>query len=247
MRSSLESSNRILIVDDEVGIRATLSPILQRNGFTVRSVASAPEAIQEIQTRPFDALICDLKLGPNEDPYAIVRTMRQVNPQAVVIIFTGYPELDTAIEAVREAVDDYILKPSDSEVIVNLLRQKLLSRPRKPRVLSLSYDHVLLKTRNMLLEREGYEVVSADSLATGLAACHTGHFDVFVLGHSIPSSDKRQMVEAFRQACPGVVISLRRNTGEGLVDGADFHIDPDPESLLATIASIVKMKASPTN
>ena len=98
----------------------------------------------------------------------------------------------------------------------------------------------------MLLEREGSEVVSANNLQTGLSACESGPFDVFVfvLGHSIPPKDKQQMVHAFRNSCRGAIISLRRNTGEELVDGADFHVEPDPEPLLHMIASIVEAKSS---
>lgn len=197
MEASSGSSNRILIVDEEVGVRATLTPILQRNGFLVRTVASVRKAVDEIHNHHFDGLICDLKLGPNEDPYVAVRVLRQVNPSAAVIIFTGYPQVETAIQAIRQAVDDYIIKPTSPDKLVGVLRDRITQRRKRARILSLSYDEVLLRTRNMLLEQKGYEVVSAQNLESGLAACESGPFDVFVLGHSIPQRDKQQMVRAF--------------------------------------------------
>jgi DNA-binding NtrC family response regulator len=242
-----DGSDRILIVDDEIGVRATLKPVLEKHGFFVRSVGSVPEALSEIRSGPFSGLICDLNLGPHENACVVIRAIRQANSRAVVIILTGYPELVSAVEAVRESVDDYVIKPSNADALVQVLRRKLSLRQSKARILSLSYDDVLLRTRNMLLEREGYKVVSASNLETGIAACESGPFDVFVLGHSIPIADKQEMVQAFRRRCPGVIISLRRGLGDELVVGADFHIDPDPEQLLSRIASIVKEKTSNPN
>lgn len=106
------------------------------------------------------------------------------------------------------------------------------------RILSVSYDEPLLRTRHMLLEREGYEVVSSLGFTESLQNCKSADFDLFLLGHSIPRSDKQELVSTFRQHCPGPIISLRRNAGEELVDGADYHIEPDPEPLLKLVRRI---------
>jgi CheY-like chemotaxis protein len=106
------------------------------------------------------------------------------------------------------------------------------------RLLSVSYDEPLLRTRHMLLEREGHQVVSSFGFTASLENCHQGNFDLFLLGHSIPHLDKQKLVETFRKHCPAPIISLRRNAGEQLVDGADYHIEPDPEPLLALVKKI---------
>ena len=112
------------------------------------------------------------------------------------------------------------------------------------RILSVSYDELLLKMRRMILENAGYAVVSAHGLEKSLEECNKGDFDVFVLGHSIPSRDKRQMVETFRRNCPGCIISITRGASEQRVEGADYRIDPDPEPLLKLIAEIVQKTES---
>ncbi len=89
------------------------------------------------------------------------------------------------------------------------------------RILSVSYDEVLLRTRHMLLEREGHEVFSCLGFTEGMARCKRGDFDLFLLGHSIPHADKQELVATFRRHCRGPIISLRRNAGEQPVDGAD--------------------------
>jgi CheY-like chemotaxis protein len=91
----------------------------------------------------------------------------------------------------------------------------------------------------MLLEREGHQVVSSFGFTESLKHCDEGGFDLFLLGHSIPQADKIKLVESFRQHCPGQIISLRRNAGEQLVDGADYHIEPDPEPLLKLVSRIL--------
>lgn len=112
------------------------------------------------------------------------------------------------------------------------------------RILSVSYNDLLLRMRQMILENEGYIVVSAHGLEHALAQCKEGSFDLFILGHSIPAHDKRQMVEAFQRECPGPIISLTRGASEQLVDGADYHLDPDPEPLLKLIAEITQERTA---
>ena len=98
----------------------------------------------------------------------------------------------------------------------------------------------------MLLEREGYEVVSTMELKASLEKCKEGGFDLFILGHSIDHSEKQQLVESFRHVSAAPFVSLRRNTGERVLEGADFHIEPDPEPLLKLIEEIVRKRANPS-
>jgi DNA-binding response OmpR family regulator len=112
------------------------------------------------------------------------------------------------------------------------------------RILSVSYDEPLLRTRHMLLQQSGYETVSSFGFIASLQHCKHGKFDLFILGHSIPQSDKQQLVEEFRRVCPAPIISLRRNPGEQLVDGADYHLEPDPEPLLNLVERVLSGKAA---
>lgn len=101
---------------------------------------------------------------------------------------TAYPRVDSAVEGIHLKIDDYLIKPSKADELVALLAQKLAARQRKARILSVSYDEVLLATRHLLLEHEGYSVVSVMGLPAALDKCKEGGFDMFVLGHSIDYS-----------------------------------------------------------
>jgi DNA-binding response OmpR family regulator len=116
---------KILFVDDEPGIRLTLPVILEGAGFQVVVAATVPEALSIIGTQKFDVLISDLNIGNPGDGFTVVSAMRRTQPDAVTFILTGYPAFETALEAIRQQVDDYLVKPADVEELVNNIRAKL--------------------------------------------------------------------------------------------------------------------------
>jgi DNA-binding NtrC family response regulator len=172
----------------------------------------------------------------------VIEAIRKVNPRCIRLVLTGYPDLESALQGIHHHVDDFIVKPSDIPGLLAAMTEKLEARKPKARILSVSHDEVLLRTRHMLLEHEGYEVVSTLGFDSSVKECEKGGFDVFVLGHSIDHEEKRELVDEFRRACPAPIISLRRNMGEQPVDGADFHIDTDPESLLQTVDRVLQSR-----
>jgi DNA-binding response OmpR family regulator len=119
---------RLLFVDDEPAIRKMLPVILRKYGFDVTVVATTKEALDAIQQHKFELLLCDLNIHSESDGYDAVRAMRQRNREAVVIILTGYPAMESAIEGIRLKVDDYIAKPSNADALVALLGDRLAHR-----------------------------------------------------------------------------------------------------------------------
>ncbi|HKR31231.1 MAG TPA: response regulator [Terriglobales bacterium] len=126
------AGNKVLFVDDEEGIRLTLPAILQNAGFDVSVAASVPEALQIINHRTFDVLLTDLNIGSPADGFILVSAMRRVQPKAATFILTGYPDFQSALEAIRKQVDDYFTKPADIPTLISTLRE----RARNPRVCS---------------------------------------------------------------------------------------------------------------
>jgi len=118
---------RLLFVDDEPAIRATLPVILRRYGFTVTVAATVAEGIQKAQNQEFDLLLCDLNIEREGDGYDVVRAMQKVNPTCVVMILTAYPAVESAVEGIHSRIDDYIIKPSNADALVALLAEKLLA------------------------------------------------------------------------------------------------------------------------
>src|SRR5579859_7323131 len=119
---------KLLFVDDEPGIRTTLPAILSRFGFDVTAAATVPEALHYIATTRFDVLVADLNIGQPGDGFTVVSAMRRTQPNAITFILTGYPAFETALEAIRQQVDDYLVKPADVQSMV----EKILKRLARP-------------------------------------------------------------------------------------------------------------------
>lgn len=117
--------NRLLFVDDEPSIRATLPVILRRYGFTVTAAATVPEALDHISKQQFDLLLCDLNINGEANGIEVVRAMRQLNPSCVTIVLTGFPSAETVQEGLYLGIDDYIHKPTDANALVAILAEKL--------------------------------------------------------------------------------------------------------------------------
>ena len=111
------------------------------------------------------------------------------------------------------------------------------------RILSVSYDVSLLTTREFILKQMGHEVVSALGFTHSLQHCQRGHFDLFILGHSIPIADKEALIAAFRVTCNGPVLALKR-PDEAPVRGADYETEPQPEKVVALVEQITSRKVA---
>lgn len=122
---------RLLCVDDEEIIRITMSAILSKNGFEVSTAASVPEALQKITSEKFDVLLSDLNIGNPGDGLTVVSAMRRTQPEAVTMILTGYPAFETALEAIRQQVDDYVVKPADVPALLRAIESKLAAPPHQ--------------------------------------------------------------------------------------------------------------------
>jgi PAS domain S-box-containing protein len=122
----------ILFVDDEPSIRETLPKILTMRGHTVVSAASVAEALGIIASQRFDLLISDLNIGHPGDGFTVVSAMRRTDPDCVTFILTGYPGFETALKAIREQVDEYLIKPADIKQLLSTIDEKLSKRtPRE--------------------------------------------------------------------------------------------------------------------
>lgn len=121
---------RLLFVDDEPAIRTTLPAILRQHGFEVSAAATVAEALFLITSEKFDILLSDLNIGNPGDGLTVVSAMRRTQPEAVTMILTGYPAFETALEAIRQQVDDYLVKPANIPNLIKAIESKLAAPPR---------------------------------------------------------------------------------------------------------------------
>jgi DNA-binding response OmpR family regulator len=152
---------RVLFVDDEPGIRTTLSAILQMHGFDVTTRGSVAEALSSIQREEFDVLLTDLNIGQPADGFTLVSAMRRTQPEAVNVIITGYPAFETALHAIRAQVDDYFVKPADPVELVQRIQERLANNDRRipPPLKKLSY--ILQESTPAILDQFADEMFNA--------------------------------------------------------------------------------------
>ena len=113
----MNTQPRILIVDDNEVVRLSLLRCLQDGSRTVQLAACGPDAIRAMEEAPFDVVLLDLRM-PGMDGLTVLRTLKQRWPECEVIVVTGYPTVETAVEAVRLGAFNYLAKPVGPDEVI---------------------------------------------------------------------------------------------------------------------------------
>ncbi|MCX7044748.1 MAG: response regulator [Candidatus Sumerlaeota bacterium] len=125
---------RILVVDDEKGIRFTLSEFLRAAGHQAEMACDAQEALKQLEQGEFDLVVTDIVM-PGMNGVELMHAIRKTFPRILVIVLTGEPTIDTAMEAVRAGAFDYLTKPVSKEAICkaaqSALRVKALEKEQQ--------------------------------------------------------------------------------------------------------------------
>src|ERR1041384_5791841 len=115
---------RILIIDDEQGIRAALGQLLEFEGYDVRAVGNAVDGITEYQKLRPDLVFLDVKL-PGIDGVEALKRIKEHDPSAIVVMISGHATIQTAVEATQLGAYDILEKPLDTDRILVTLRNAL--------------------------------------------------------------------------------------------------------------------------
>ena len=110
MIETISQSLNILIVDDEVNIRKTLSVCLETEGYKVIAVSNFQDALAEASRKSFELAFVDLRLG-TDNGLDLIPALLTATPWLKIIVITAYASIDTAVEAMRRGASDYSPKP----------------------------------------------------------------------------------------------------------------------------------------
>ncbi|NOT22045.1 MAG: sigma-54-dependent Fis family transcriptional regulator [Nitrospiraceae bacterium] len=130
---------KILVVDDERGLREVLSIMLKRAGYVVTEASDGEEAIGQINKEIFDLVITDLRM-PKADGMAVLKAVKSSAPETVVLVITAFATADSAVDAMKQGAYDYLTKPFQVDEVQLIIRNALEKRR--------------LSTENILLKRE---------------------------------------------------------------------------------------------
>lgn len=138
------SGERILVVDDEQEILVSCFKILRDRGYQVSTCADGTEALACLRKYPFDLLLIDLKM-PGKDGIQILEEAKKIDPEAEVIIFTGYATIESAVAAIKKGAFDYIQKPFTADqlsiAVEKALEHRRLIRENKQLRLQVAGTH----------------------------------------------------------------------------------------------------------
>jgi DNA-binding NtrC family response regulator len=123
----VSAKGRLLIVDDEAVVRDSLGKWFREEGYEVGLAESASEALNRLAENPWDLALVDIKM-PGTDGIELQRRLREVVPELIVIIMTGYASVESAVAALKNGAYDYVTKPFDPEDIAHTVRNALAHR-----------------------------------------------------------------------------------------------------------------------
>ncbi len=187
---------RILIVDDDPLIRASLYEELCREGYSVAMAADGPEGLRYFEQTPCSIVITDLKM-PRMDGLQLLQALRQKSPNVAVILLTGFGTIESAVAAMKQGAYDYVAKPLADGEILHVIRR-------------------ICHERDLLAENE--------NLRRKLAASLPDRFQGMVGRH--PSMRKvYTTIEAVASTKATVLIRGESGTGKGLIARAIHDCD----------------------
>jgi len=121
-------SHKVLLVDDDDAVREMMTVTLEHKGFDVVAATNVTEALKLITTKSFDVLITDLHMPNPSDGFAVITAMRHIQPKALTLLVSGYPDVKSAMDAILLEADEIIVKPFETTTLADLVHDKLVTR-----------------------------------------------------------------------------------------------------------------------
>jgi DNA-binding response OmpR family regulator len=125
--------SNILVVDDEPVARQSLTDILRLEGHNVASAPNGQAAVEFVRTHPMDLMIVDLRM-PGMDGLEVIQVVNQISPETEVILLTAFGSTETAIQALRLRIHDYLLKPASPSQVLASVKKGLARHAQRSRV-----------------------------------------------------------------------------------------------------------------
>ncbi len=127
--SKNDKSVSILVVDDELSVRDSLTKWFTEDGYRADAAADATEALRKLKPGAWDIIFLDIKL-PGMDGMELQHRIKNIDPNATIIMITAYASVDTAVKSLKEGAYDYVTKPVDpdylSHLVSNVIKQRRL-------------------------------------------------------------------------------------------------------------------------
>ena len=119
-----EEKLRILVVDDDKGVAQSLSMLLESEGYQTDVAHTVKDTIEKSYENYYNLAILDIKL-PDGEGTSLLKALREISPNTVKIMLTGYPLLENAVNSLNDGAVAYLIKPVDLEKFLKIIKDKL--------------------------------------------------------------------------------------------------------------------------
>jgi len=221
----MNQSLNILVVDDEINIRKTLTVSLETEGHRVIAVSNSQDALAETQRRSFDVAFVDLRLG-TDDGMELIPALLAATPWLKIVVITAYASIDTAVEAMRRGATDYIPKPFTPAQVKMIVQKAFEMRTLEQKIAMLqedlgrSHPDIDFSSSSAAMQRAidmARQVASSDATILLRGESGTGKT---VLARAIHSWSKRASKSIGIVSCPSFSSELLESELFGHVRGA---------------------------
>lgn len=238
---------KIMVVDDDPGMRLTLEGIIEDEGFDVVGAEDGLRAIALAKTAHFDLIFMDIKM-PGINGVETYREIKRTSPGSVVVMMTGFSVDDLIQDALEEGAYAVLYKPFEMEEIIDVM-DKVLKNTFVLLVDDMPSDRMIMRS---ILEDNGYLVSDARNGEEAVAMAAQRHFGLILMHIKMPGIDGTETLERIRRLDPQVkAIFVSGYTSEPPVSeslraGAYTAIvkPDDPDELLELVRSVTSMPAA---
>ena len=122
-----DQERRILMIDDDKSILRTFTRILQKNGYEIDVAETGQEGLEKSKRKVYDLALIDIRL-PDMDGTELLVKLQHTMRDAIKIMITGFPSLETGVKALDEGADAYLVKPVKPEELLALIEEKFKAR-----------------------------------------------------------------------------------------------------------------------
>jgi putative two-component system response regulator len=177
--------SRVLVVDDEKSIRDTLCMFLKKEGFDAESAPDATVALQMFDYMEFDVVLTDI-IMPRLSGMELLSNIRKNSQTVQIIIMTGEPTVDTAVEAVRNGANDYLSKPINKESLIKAVKKAVQIKQLHDEKAALEKQNQLYqRTLEEMVDQRTQELSSAMQSIISLLSTVVEVRDPYTAGHQV--------------------------------------------------------------
>jgi CheY-like chemotaxis protein len=120
-------ATKILLVDDDVALSRIMRSLLEHEGFDITVADDVAAALKLISSEQYDVLLSDLHMPGAADGLTVISAMRHLNPNAIAILLTGFPEMDVAAQAMLRQADEIMIKRTDFTELIESIKRRIAS------------------------------------------------------------------------------------------------------------------------